>query len=263
MTSDKISDIKIPIILLEDFVSLGINHVYYEWQPRRVPHLLVCGSSGSGKSYLSINILAKICRYVPDAEIFICDFKSDDSFDFLGDLYLKNFYRFRDCYRGIEELYQRFQARQNRNDTSKNALFCFFDELPSFLLTLSKKEAEEAKTWLSYLLMMGRSYSIFMIIGLQRADASNFLAGSRDNIGLIISLGNNSKESIHMLFHSFIDQITPDRRRGTGYMLESGSCLYKVISPTIRDISKVHQEIINRLTAQGGRRQSLRADQSR
>lgn len=40
-------EIKIPIILLEDYLRYGIE-MYYNWKPAKVPHMAVVGATGSG-----------------------------------------------------------------------------------------------------------------------------------------------------------------------------------------------------------------------
>jgi len=40
-------EMKVPIILLEDYLTYGIQK-YYEWIPSKVPHMAIIGSTGSG-----------------------------------------------------------------------------------------------------------------------------------------------------------------------------------------------------------------------
>ncbi len=232
----------IPIILLEDYVAQGMD-IYYPWEPQLAPHVAIIGGTGSGKSYFATTLLGKICKHLPDAELHVADFKGDDNFLFLEGS--KNFYRFQDCYRGVDEFYQRFQERQNGTDKARTPLFLFFDELASAVIFLSKKESEEFKNKIATLLMLGRSFSVFLIIAMQRPDANHLPA--RDNINLVIALGNLSKEAQDMFFHNFKNEMSADRKRGSGYMLECGICLYKVISPTVRNPEKLQEVIRNTL----------------
>lgn len=49
-------------------------------------HTLICGMSGSGKSYLTNQYLARICLHGgKDSVIYFSDFKGDDSFSYLRD----------------------------------------------------------------------------------------------------------------------------------------------------------------------------------
>lgn len=241
------TDIKIPILLLEDYLSLGIQKSYV-WEPAKVPHAIVIGGTGSGKTYFSKILLGKICTYKPTTQLIICDFKGDDDFCFLEEI--PGFYRFTDCFQGIEDFYQCFLARQQQKDKSRNPLVLFFDEFASAVNHLDKKDAEELKKKVATLLMLGRSFSCFLVFALQRADAAYF-ASARDNFNLVVALGNLSEESKDMFFHSVKEQIIPDRRRGTGYLLESGTNLQKVVVPAVKDIHRLHLAILKHMVAQG------------
>lgn len=106
--------------------------------------------------------------------------------------------------------------------------------------------------------MLGRSFNCFLIIAMQRPDANHIPA--RENISLVIALSNLSEEAKEMFFHNFKSDILPDRSRGRGYMLEGGANLSKIVVPTVHDKKALEKAIINHLTAQGGRRQSLGAN---
>jgi hypothetical protein len=82
-----------------------------------------------------------------------------------------------------------------------------------------------------------------IIIALQRASASMFTEGARDNFNYVIGLGNLSKESQQMLFSEHRENMKPDRKQGTGYLLVSGSELIPVAVPTIRRMEKLHRVI--------------------
>ena len=63
-------------------------------------------------------------------------------------------------------------------------------------------------------------------------------------------MGNLSEQGKDMAFHSFKDQILPDRRRGTGYMLESGANLYRFIVPEVKDMNALHLTILKHMASQ-------------
>ena len=159
---------KIPFLLLEEHLKLGIETPYM-WEPAKFAHLLLVGNTGTGKTYCSKLLLGKICIYAPNCELFICDFKGDDDFSFLDGV--SNFFRFEDCFKGFDVFFQRFLARQQQNDISRHPLFLFFDEWASALNHAEKKEREELLKKLSLLLMLGRSFSVFLIYSLQRPDS--------------------------------------------------------------------------------------------
>lgn len=230
---------KIDILINEHYSTFGIRD-NISWNPERAPHMIIIGATGSGKTYFSQLLLAKIALHVPDSQIYVCDFKGDDEFAFLHNC--TRFYRFMDCSEGLQQFYLRFQNRQQGDEKNKNMIVLFFDEWSSYCNTLEKKVIEEEKKKLSNLLMLGRSFNIHLVVSQQRADAAYFNT-ARDNFSIVIGLSNLSEESKNMLFHEFKNEILPDRRQGTGYMLTNGTDLTAIQVPTISNMAKLQATI--------------------
>lgn len=227
------------ILLNEKFKKLKILS-YITWNFYKNPHVIIIGSTGSGKTYFSQLLLGKIALHVSDSEIYICDFKGDDEFEYLSEC--SRFYRFKDCQNGLDKFYERFIKRQNGEDKNRNMLVLFFDEWASFINSLDKKMNEEVKKKLSNLLMMGRSFNVHIVVSQQRADASYFNT-ARDNFNVVIALGNLSEESKNMFFHDFKDNMLPNQQQGTGYMLTNGCDFTEIRVPTIRNSKKLKDTI--------------------
>lgn len=233
------------ILLNETYLQLGISQPI-NWNPEKAPHIAVCGATGSGKTYFSKLLLGKIAIYEPTAQLFVCDFKGDSDFAFLDGC--NHFFRFMGCQDGLQQVYNRFQQRQSGVDKSRNMLVLFYDEWAAYCNSLDKKSVEVEKQKLSNLLMLGRSFHLHCIISQQRADAQYF-STARDNLNLVIGLGNLSEESKNMLFHEFKDQMQPNRKQGMGYMLTNGAApLIPVVVPTITDMDKLHCAIRQAIT---------------
>lgn len=92
------------------------------------------------------------------------------------------------------------------------------------------------------LLMLGRSFNIHVLISQQRVDASYFNS-ARDNFNLVIGLGNLSSEGKEMMFKEFKEEMRPDRKQGTGYMLTNGTNFTPIVVPTITNIENLHSYI--------------------
>lgn len=230
---------EINILLNEKLGLYGFSHPI-KWYTEKAPHIILIGSTGSGKTYFSKLLLGKIALHINDSQLYVCDFKGDEDFYFLEGC--ARFYRYTDCSKGLHEFYDRFQKRQKREELSKNAIFLFFDEWSSHCNNLDKKVLEEEKKKLSVLLMLGRSFNVHVIVSQQRADATYFNS-ARDNFNLAIGLGNLSEESKNMLFHEFKSEMLPNRNRGTGYMLTNGSNLTAIQVPKITNIKKIESTI--------------------
>ena len=229
------------ILLDEDYWQLGIAK-WLSWHPAKAPHIIVCGATGSGKTYFSKLLLGKIVLYEPKTQLYICDFKGDADFSFLSGS--RRFYRFMDCQLGLQQFYECLQQRQSGEDQSRNMLILFFDEWAAYIASLEKKTAEAEKQKLAILLMLGRSFKIHVIVSQQRADAQYF-STARDNFSISIGLGNLSDESKTMLFHDFKQEMQPNRKQGTGYMLTNGTDLVPICVPAITDMDKLHRSIRN------------------
>lgn len=222
----------------EAYLDCGIRS-FVQWEIEREPHAICVGGTGSGKTYATLLALARLSLHVPDAQIYFCDYKGDDSFiDLYGS---PRFWRFQDCRDGLSAFYQRFQDRQSGADKSRNIILLYFDEWASYCTSglLDKKEAEEEKRKLATILMMGRSYHTHLWISQQRADSAYF-SNARENFGLVCLLGTTSRQSIEMLMDDFKDRITPDRGRGRGYLLKNGTDFYPITVPTITNMHKVY-----------------------
>lgn len=230
---------EIGLFLQEDFLNYSIQK-YTLWNPATAPHIVIFGATGTGKTYATKLMLGRISKHIPDSQFFVCDFKGDSDFSFLiGD---SRFYRFLDCEKGLSDFYNLFEKRQSGEDKSRNLLLLFFDEWASYTLNLEKKKAEDEKKKLATLLMLGRSFSVHVLISQQRVDASYFNA-ARDNFNEVIALGNLSPEGKEMMFRDYKDKMKPDRKQGTGYMLTNGTDLTPIVVPTISDMNRLNNYI--------------------
>lgn len=211
---------------------------YLGWDYTALPHLLIIGSSGSGKSYASKILLARISKYIPDAKAIICDFKADDFKYLEGERY---YFSFEKCIDGLNCFYDAFEKRRSGQDESRTPRFLFFDEFASFSVFLEKKQSEEMKKKLAILMMLSRSFNMHVIIAVQRGDAEYFQK-TRDNFSVVIALGNISKESMAM-FGFEKEYMMPAISIGEGNALFNGVGQYPIFVPAISSMTVVHEEI--------------------
>ncbi|WP_258111600.1 type IV secretory system conjugative DNA transfer family protein [Alicyclobacillus sp. SP_1] len=228
----------INVALDAELLTEGIHH-YRAWNFESVPHAIVVGPTGSGKTFLVKLVLARIGLRVRNASVVLCDFKAED-FHFLAGA--PNHYEFLDCLEGLDRYYKAFLARQRGEDTCRDFRLLVFDEWAAFLNTIDKKEADAARLKLSTLLMLGRSRNIHILNVQQRADAETFAKGSRDNFGLVVALGNLSKESASM-FGFDRDMMQPVSGVGSGHMLINGTDMAAIKVPTVRDVARMEAYI--------------------
>ena len=214
-------------------------------------HALICGSSGSGKSYALLFLLKQLLD--EDVCLFLLDPKNSEDFAFLKDY--KYYYSADNCFQGFKDYYNIFtQARKTMLSDKRYVLIC--DEYPAFILqlkaqdTLNKtKMASEILSINSELLMLGRGvgkgFGVWTIC--QRPQATVFLEGSRDNYMVSLNLGRLSKETKQMLFSD--EEISEGvvYGKGEGVMLADGKSLTEVKFPYIRNIEEWKQSILSKL----------------
>lgn len=213
---------------------------------------LICGMSGSGKSYLINQYFARICLQGGDESVvYFADFKQDDSF-----VHLRNCPRYYPYDRTIEALeivYDILHRRQSGEDTSQYSVTLVWDEYMANILALlgmEKKKAEAVMHKISEILMLGRSLAVRLVIACQRPDASAFPTGSRLNFGVVIIVGASLESIYSMLMPKELIEKVGNREfhTGEGVMLWQGSGLHFIKVPVIRDEEKMKAICIEALT---------------
>ena len=213
---------------------------------------LICGMSGSGKTYLTNQYFARICLHGgEDSKVFFADFKQDDSFT-----HLRNCPRYYPYDRTIEALdivYDIMHKRQSGEDTSRHFVTLVWDEYMANILTLlgtDKKKAEAVMRKVGEILMLGRSLATRIIIVCQRPDATAFPTGSRLNFGVIIIVGATLESIYSMLMPKELIEKVGNREfhTGEGVMLWQGSEMHFIKVPVVRDEEKMKAICIEALT---------------
>lgn len=208
-------------------------------------HILLCGMSGSGKSYHEHQLLAHLIRAECDCdgEYFFCDYKGDDSFIYLNGC--AHYYSYKDTLKALDMVHARLMARQSGEDTSRNPVTLIFDEYMAQVLNLlseDKKAAAVVMGKISEILLLGRSLSVRLIVACQRPDALAFPAGSRLNYGVVVVLGAAVRSIYEMLLPDHMEQVKERQfRRGEGVVLLQGSELHFLKVPTVRNEAHLRQ----------------------
>ena len=219
--------------------------------PKTNSHILICGMSGSGKSYLENQILAKLALAEPDGEIYFADYKQEDSFAYLRGC--PRYYPYKDTIKALDIVYGRLLARQSGEDISRNPVTLVWDEYMAQALALISEDKRVASTIMgkvSEILMQGRSPSVRIVISCQRPDALAFPAGSRLNYGVVVVLGAVVRSTYEMLLPDHMEQAKGRKfGRGEGVVLLQGSELHYVKVPMVRDVPRMEEICIKALGA--------------
>ena len=219
--------------------------------PQNNSHILICGMSGSGKSYFEQAVLAKLSLAEPEGEVFFADYKGDDSFCHLRNC--SRYYPYKDSLDALDVVHARLLARQAGEDTTRNSVTLIWDEYMAAILNLlaeDKKKASAVMGKVSEILLLGRSLSVRFVCVCQRPDALAFPAGSRLNYGVIVVLGAAVRSIYEMLLPDFREQVQGRQfGRGEGVVLLQGSELRYIKVPTVGNQKRMEQISITALGA--------------
>lgn len=212
-------------------------------------HILLCGMSGSGKSYATNLLFAKIAS-IGEGIIYFADFKQDDSFTFLRSC--PRYYPYDKTIEALEIVYETLHNRQSGKDISRIPVTLIFDEFVAYTIAMKgndKKKADDIMRKVSEILMLGRSLAVRLVITCQRPDASAFPTGSRLNYGIILVLGAKIRSIYEMLIPDHIDKIG-DRifKIGEGIVLLQGSEMRYIKIPMVRDEIRIQQICVDALS---------------
>lgn len=223
---------------LKDSVSINLS-------PKANSHILLCGMSGSGKSYMEHQLLARLILAERDrgGEYYFADYKGDDTFSYLQDC--PRYFSYKDTLQALDIIHSRLIARQSGKDTTRNPVTLIWDEYMAQALNLiseDKKAAAVVMGKVSEILLLGRSLSVRLIVACQRPDALAFPAGSRLNYGVVIVLGAAVRSIYEMLLPDHMEQVKGRKfDRGEGVVLLQGSELRFIKVPMIRDEKRMRQ----------------------
>lgn len=217
--------------------------------PKTNSHTLLCGMSGSGKSYLENALLAKLALAEPDGEIYFADYKQDDSFAYLRGC--PRYCAYKNAFQALEIVHGHLLARQSGSDPSRNPITIIWDEYMANALALiseDKKAAAVVMGKVSEILMLGRSLSVRLVISCQRPDALAFPAGSRLNLGIICIVGSYIRSIYEMLLPDHIEQVKGRQfGRGEGVVLLQGSELHFIKVGAVSNPCRMEQICIKAL----------------
>lgn len=213
-------------------------------------HILLCGMSGSGKSYAENLLMARLSAH-NDSSIYFADYKQDDSFSYLRKC--SRYYPYDRTIEALDIVYDTLHKRQLGEDTSRRPITLVWDEYMANILAIQgveKKKADGLMRKVSEILMLGRSLGVRLIISCQRPDASAFPSGSRLNYGIIIIVGAPIKSIYEMLIPKEHIDLIGDRafKRGEGVVLLQGSELHFIKIPQVRNMEKLQESCMDALT---------------
>ncbi|EOA9891359.1 cell division protein FtsK [Listeria monocytogenes] len=216
------------------------------WDFDKLPHMLVSGGTGAGKTYTILSVLLGLLKGACKKEdIIICDPKNADLAD-LKDIFPHVFYAKGGIKASVRTFKNDMLARSTEMKEMPNYVtgknyrflglrpqFLVFDEFVAYMEMLDYKEQAELLSDLKQIVMLGRQAGYFLIVGLQRPDARYLADGIRDQFHFRLALGRNSDTGYTMMFGETNKKFTFKEIPGFGYVDAGKGVISEFYSPFV------------------------------
>lgn len=181
------------------------------WDVEKVPHALVVGGTGGGKSYLLMVLIEAFAKM--GADIRIADPKNADLSDYSK--VLKNVSVDKEDINNmiktvVEDMEKRYEYVKTLPNYSAGhsyeyyglkPIFLIVDEYVAFLSNFSKKgDRDSVLNDIRQIILKGRQVGVFGIFATQRPDAKYLEGNIRDQLGLKVSVGKLESDGYRMTF---------------------------------------------------------------
>ena len=180
-------------------------------------HLLLTGQTGSGKTYGLLYLL--LFYRMRNADVSVCDPKVSDLADLSKTMGCASATSKNEI---IEEVRQTFLEMERRKQQRQqedwkisttatqnglNLKILIIDEFASLQLKLDKKELAELLGYLYQIILEGRALGVFVILGLQQANATVLPTALREQFSSIFVLGNSGEQTKNVAFQEKAQKI--------------------------------------------------------
>lgn len=213
------------------------------WEYDTLPHALIAGGTGGGKTYFILTIIEALLR--TNAVLYILDPKNADLAD-LGAIMPNVYYKKEDMISCIDKFYDDMMARSeamklmHNYKTGENYAylglapnFLIFDEYVAFMELLGNKENTAVLSQLKKIVMLGRQAGFFLILACQRPDAKYLGDGIRDQFNFRVALGRMSELGYSMMFGETSKQFFLKPIKGRGYADVGTSVISEFYTPKV------------------------------
>lgn len=218
--------IRIDEMIVKDNSLRLMKNLY--WRINKLPHMLIIGGTGSGKSYFILSLITALLR--SNAVLSIIDPKNADLADLatvMPDVYsdkdeiIKCLTQFEEDMINQSEAMKQHPNYKTGEDYSYLGLpphFLIFDEFIAFMAMLDRKQSDAVGSAMMRIAMLGRQAGYFLILACQRPDSKYFGDGVRDQFNFRVALGRVSDLGYTMAFGETDKEFFLKDIKGRGYV---------------------------------------------
>lgn len=206
------------------------------YELHKVPHSLIVGGTGSGKSFF---ILGKILSYLsltPRADLYIIDPKKADLslLRFVVGFENKVATEPNQICRILREVVELMENRYKEyfsdisafgktyRDFNLPVVIVIFDEFAAFMHSVDKKISKEALDYVFQIVMKGRQAGVMIEILMQRPSADDLPTNIRAQMGFKAGLGSMDSIGYNMIFDTNDIEYKTVVEKGGGYIQIDG-----------------------------------------
>lgn len=206
------------------------------YELHKVPHSLIVGGTGSGKSFFILGKIVNYLKLTPQADLRIIDPKKADLslFRFITGFENKVATDANQICRILRETVELMERRYTEyfNDISAfgktyrdfnlPVVIVIFDEFSAFMHSVDKKIAKEALDYVFTLVMKGRQAGVMIEILMQRPSADDLPTNIRAQMGFKAGLGAMDFIGYNMIFDTKDVEYKTVTEKGGGYIQLDG-----------------------------------------
>ncbi|EAE0901559.1 hypothetical protein Y136_03215 [Listeria monocytogenes] len=215
------------------------------WNIAKVPHALIVGGTGGGKSYF-IQILLRAFAKM-GADIRIGDAKFSDLLDmkqFFPHVYGEPDEISTMVKATVKEMNDRYKYLKTLDNYKSGKDFTYYKLKPIILVLdeyvawisgyTAKKDRDQILSDLRQIILKGRQVGVIGIFATQRPDAEFLKGDIRDQLGLRVTLGEMSPDGYKMAFGNIAQDLINKKIIGRGYIYMTGRFMVReLFSPLV------------------------------
>jgi len=218
-----------------------MHHI--SWRFDSLPHMLIAGGTGGGKTYFLLTIIQALVR--ANAVLYVLDPKNADLAD-LAAVMPSVYHKKEDMIDCLNQFYEDMMAQSAAMKALPNYLpgqnyayyglpahFLIFDEYVAFMEMVGMRESGPVMDKIKQIIMLGRQSGFFLILACQRPDAKYLQDGARDQFNFRVALGRLSEHGYSMMFGDVRKEFLPKDSKGRGYVDVGENVITEFYTPLV------------------------------